>query len=143
MPKPLTKPKARTLQVDSEWLRIDDNDPQTMHGGISIAVKARYLGYLHILLAEKQSDGKWTGVADLTGELFANDPGPSPESVIAQYGSAVEFVRKVVVPNLNAALLRRFPPSGTPLTPEQQIDAALRLLRFVPQPDGTLVANLP
>lgn len=129
------------VQTSAGNLQILANDLQITHRGKTIAIKIRDMGYPVIIGCERQADGSWRGTQMLYEE-WANS-GVTPESDIAKHGNAVNFVRNVLRPAINAWLARLFPaisapapaPSGSAI---EQIDAAVLGLKFVAGADGTL-----
>ena len=135
------------IQTGEGLIRIDPDDLQFTHRGRTIAVKIRSLMWPVIVGCVKQSDGTWEVSTDLTGDLFLDDVVGQPDVVaywVQKHGGPMGFVRAVVLPKLNAWLLTLFPKSDAPIptaTPLEQIQGALQGIRFLPQPDGTLIAS--
>lgn len=131
-----------SIQTGEGPIRIDPDDAQFSYRGQRIAIKMRDMGTPYILACRQMPDGSWNGELELTDMVWIND-GQSPEKSLAAAGSAAEFVRRVVLPPLNAWLATLWPPGDAPVAALEQINAALQGLRFVAQPDGTVTASLP
>lgn len=132
---------GRAIQLGDGPIRIDPDDKQFAHRGTRIAIKIRDLGTPFILACRQMPDSSWTGEAELTDMTWLND-GQSPDKSLADYGNADEFVRKVVLPPLNAWLATVWAADGTAATALEQIQAALQNIRFAVGPDGTVTATL-
>lgn len=129
-----------SIQTGSGDLRIDPDDLQLTHRGKTIALKVRVFDVPFVLGCLKGSDGKWTAQTTLCDDTFVNS-GITPETEVAKYGSAKEWVRVIVLPRLRAWLDALFPPSGTPLTALELIAVEVAGLRLTPQADGTVKAS--
>lgn len=128
------------IQTGSGDLRIDPDDLQLTVRGKTIAVKVRVLDVPYVLGCIKAPDGLWTSQAFLCDETFINS-GITPETEVAEYGSAREWVRQIVLPRLQDWLNTLFKPSGTPLSALEQIAVEVAGLRLQVQPDGTVKAS--
>lgn len=126
---------------NSDQLRIDPDDLQITHRGKTIAVKVRVVGVPYIMGCIKLPDGKWNGAALLCDETFVNS-GITPESEVAKYGSAREWVRQIVLPRLQAWLDQLFPAGDRAPTALEQIAAEVAGLRLKVQPNGTVRAEM-
>ena len=129
-----------SIQTGSGDLRIDPDDLQLTHRGKTVAVKIRVLDVPYVIGCIKAPDGRWEGGPFLDDETFVNS-GITPETEVAKYGSAKEWVRVIVLPRLQAWLDALFPPSGTPLTALELIAVEVAGLRLTPQADGTVKAS--
>ena len=129
-----------SIQTGSGDLRIDADDLQLTHRGKTIAVKVRVLDAPYVVACVKRPDGKWDSATLLCDETFVNS-GITPETEVAKYGSAEEWVRVIVLTRLRAWLDALFPPSGTPLTALELIAVEVAGLRLTPQADGTVKAS--
>ena len=129
------------IQTGGGELRIDPDDLQLTHRGKTIAVKIRVLDVPYIIGCIKAPNGTWEGGPFLDDETFVNSS-ITPETEVAKFGSAREWVRQVVLPRLQAWLDQLYPASGTAPTALEQIAAEVSGLRLRVLPDGTVRAEL-
>lgn len=129
------------IQTGGGDLRIDPDDLQLTHRGKTIAVKVRVLDVPYIIGCTKAPNGTWEGGPFLDDETFVNS-GTTPESEVAKFGTAREWVRQIVLPRLQAWLDQLFPASGTAPTALEQIAAEVAGLRLRVQANGTVKAEL-
>lgn len=131
---------AMSIQTGSGDLRIDADDLQLTHRGKTIAIKVRVLDVPYVIGCIKRPDGKWDSGPLLCDETFANT-GITPETEVARYGSAKEWVRQIVLPRLQAWLDQLYPASGTAPTAIEQIAAEVAGLRLRVLANGTVKAE--
>jgi hypothetical protein len=132
------------IQTTGGNIVIDSDDLQFTHRGKTIAVKVRILeGVPYIMGCIKGSDGSWQANALLDDETFVNT-GVTPETELAKYGSAREWVRKVVLPLLQGWLDALFPSTSVtqPKSALEQIAAELSAIKLIINTDGTVTATL-
>ena len=129
------------IQTGSGPIRIDPDDLQITHRGKSVAVKIRSMSWPQVLACVNDGSG-WKVATDLTGDLFSTDV-PGGGDVVAYHlaGDPAGFVRRVIVPNLNAWLATVWTPTGEPVVPLEQLQRAINGLRFVVRTDGTVVVE--
>lgn len=134
-----------SIQVGEGPLRIDADDLQLNHRGVTIAVKIRSLAWPNIIGCIKRAGG-WEATVDLTGDLFVNDVpggGDPVAHALDQHGGAAAFVAAVVIPRLNAWLAQVYPQTGaTNATPLDLVQSAISGLRLVVHADGTVSAQV-
>lgn len=130
-----------SIQTGSGDLRIDADDLQLTHRGKTIAVKVRVLDAPYVVACVKRPDGKWDSATLLCDETFVNS-GITPETEVAKYGTAREWVRQIVLPRLQAWLDQLFPASDKAPSALEQIAAEVAGLRLKVQPNGTVRAEM-
>lgn len=138
-----------------ESIIVDSNDLSITHRGIKIAVKirdTRSLGGMISIMGVKQNPatGQWLWDVALDDDIFSNDS-VTPESVVAKYNSAKEFVRQVILPRLQAWLTKLFPaipatgtpPAPAPRTALEAILDSIAGIKLTFNADGTVTASIP
>lgn len=142
------------IQTGDGLPRIDPDDPQFTHRGITVAVKIRVLMWPVILGCRKMPDGTWGVDVDLTDDKFGSDVAGFNSPVVAalsQHGGALQFLRNVVVPRLDRWLetlwkpVAAGEPTGIPATENgalAAIQTAFGAIKFTARPDGTVIATI-
>lgn len=114
-------------------------DFKTVHKGVEIGVKcfAWDVTMPAISMVERMPNGKYQPTSVIFE--FSDSPNTTKE-LTAAAGGTVKWIKTVLLPRINAALLQRFPPSGgVEAGTIEDIDANLGVaLRWAPQADGTL-----
>lgn len=129
------------IQTGTGNLVIDPDDLQLTHRGKTIAVKIRVLDAPYIIGCIKGSNGSWQANASLDDDTFVNS-GVTPETEVAKYGSAREWVRQVVLPRLQGWLDALFPPTGTTKTALEQIASEVMGIKLIINTDGSITATM-
>jgi hypothetical protein len=120
-----------SIQYGPGPVAIAPDDVQITHRGMSVALKLREISAgFQVLMLHTKTSGDWDGGRELIGF----DDGTF--SVQALAADLARFIREVLR-RVNDILAQLFTPQGEQ-TDMEKLDAALRGLRFVPQPDGTL-----
>ena len=127
------------IQVGIGPVRIDPDDVQIMHRGITLALKLRVMdGIASVGLFRKPAGQAW----DHGTEIVGFDDTWTPAFWAPKMG---EFLA-LVCERVNEWLAQWFPPGETPpdaLAEWRPFESALTGLQFVPQPDGTLKLSAP
>lgn len=90
-----------SYQSSDGYLQIDPSDPQFTLNGVTFALKVRSLSGLVIFSAfEKGSDGQWSGVLDMDGNV-----------TVAEIADPAAYFARFI-PAINAYLKQRFPSQG-------------------------------
>lgn len=129
------------IQTGTGNLVIDPDDLQLTHRGKTIAVKIRVLDAPYIIGCIKGSNGSWQANASLDDDTFVNS-GVTPETEVAKYGSAREWVRQIVLPRLQGWLDALFPPTGTAKTALEQIASEVMGIKLIINTDGSITASM-
>lgn len=123
-------------------LTLTATDFKTVHQGVEIGVKVvAWTGSMPVItLVEKKGT-----LYEATYILFAFDDVSLAKDVTVKAGGTVAWIKTVLLPKINEALLKRFPKTGTTTPPTTEaaaladIDAQLgKVLAWSPQADGTL-----
>lgn len=132
-------------------IKPQPDDLRVVHRGREIMLKVIDNGMsIPVLAICEFKDGAWA--ANWIAREFSdrNDgiPGMQHEKEIAEDGGVLEWVRKRIVPAINATLKAMFLPSTEPPPPDPDeplpvsldgIDRGLQLaIKWAPQSDGTL-----
>ena len=128
-------------------LQVTADDLQITHRNRTIAIKVIDWGVSTPFLAVvERKNSAW--VADYIVRSFddRNDgiPGAMYEKEIAEDGGVLNWIKKRLIPEINATLAIMFPPGVTPPPTGDLpatlvgIDAGLQSLKWAPQADGTL-----
>lgn len=130
------------------------DDLRTTHAGRHIALKIVNweVSTPYLAILEQRPDGSWVGNWIVRHFDDRNDgvSGAKFELEIQEDGGMVQWIKKRIVPEINATLLQMFPPGATDPDPGDNfpstlagIDSGLRaVLHWSPQPDGTLTVAI-
>lgn len=127
-------------------LTVVAGDLQTTHRGRTVALKMIDWGSSSPVLALLELKGSVWVVVRIVEEFDDRNDGQSGyrfEMEAEKAGGVANYIKQILVPKVNAALLELFPPSAAP-APEPTdriaaLDAAIiGALRWAPQADGTL-----
>lgn len=130
-------------------------DLQTTHRGTTIALKMIDWGgggvpALHLV---KRDGTAWTPVGAAIYEFYDDTTGVGGYAHLLEaqkMGGLLNWVKQVLIPKINAALLKMFPaldggvivapppPSGTGNEIDELDALLIKTLKWAPQPDGTL-----
>lgn len=120
---------------------ISSDDLQFTYKGRTFAVEISELGEFNFMTLFEQIDGKWTYPNQDPSRAVNINLDWENNAAITAAGGARMWIEKVFLPWLNGLLASLFPPTGTALTPIEQVDAMLSTtVAIVTQPDGTLKA---
>ena len=120
--------------ITSGQLTVGPDDFQFTFRGKSVAIKVR--SDFGVVVGCLLGPSGWAGAH----ELFMFDQGSvgTVTDELAKAGGAMNWVRTILVPRINAWLAELFPPlAEQPADPWQQLDAAIFRLRLQINDDGT------
>lgn len=119
-------------------------DLQTTHKGVQIALKMIDWGsgIPVYALIEKKATGWEASIIEEFGDRSDGKVGYAYEAEVERVGSIANWIKQILLPKINAALLARFPKTGTTTAATDKIgtlDAQIiAALQWLPQADGTI-----